>query len=280
MEVNAIVLENEKLRRPKGGLLRQIGFLAIYVKTNLLINLEYRAAFFSKIFSMIFNDLIWMFFWWIFFTRFPQTAGYNVRDTLTLWVLAALAIGWSQVIFGNSARIGRLVAMGELDYYLAVPKNVLFHLCISYMDVMAFGDLVFALVAFGVLYRPDPLTFGLMLVLGFFGGLVLLSFTIIAQSLVFFLGNSQGLADQIMFSIITFSTYPEHLFKGVVRAVLYTLIPAAFVSYLPVTLLHQFSWPLFGLLVAVAVVFVALAFGVFYWGLRRYESGNLLQMRS
>ncbi len=271
---------SSQLRYPNGGLRRQLVFLANYFKTNLLINLEYRVAFISKVVGMLVNDFIWLFFWFVFFSRFPSASGYSLRDTLTLWVVTALGIGLSDAVFGNSIHIGSIVATGGLDYYLAVPKNVLFHLCISSMNVSAWGDIIFALAAFGILYQPDPLLLLVVLTVSFLCAVVFNSFCIIAQSLVFFLGNSEALANQIMFAIVTFSTYPDSLFKGGVKLLLYTLIPAAWASYVPVALVRHFDLGLFGLLLLATAVIVGLAIGIFYAGLRRYESGNLIQMRS
>ena len=79
--------------------------------------------------------------------------------------------------------------------------------------------------------------------------------------------------------MVTFSTYPATLFEGAVKLLLYTLIPAAFVGYLPVEALRSFS-PL-DAAYAVGGAFAVLAVGVlaFYHGLGRYESGNLMEMR-
>ena len=72
----------------------------------------------------------------------------------------------------------------------------------------------------------------------------------------------------------SFSIYPRPLFAGFLKIVLFTLIPAGFIGYLPVELLRDFEWT--GLLSAVlgAVGYAALALAVFAVGLRRYESGN------
>jgi ABC-2 type transport system permease protein len=268
------------LRYPQGGLKRHLGFIWHYFKTNLQIGLEYRAAFISKAFGMLLNDVIWLVYWWVFFTRFPQASGYGVREALTLWVFSAFSVGWSFAIFGNLVKLATVISSGGLDYYLALPKNVLLHVLISRMDIEAWGDLTFALFTFWLLYQPGPDYILLLLVLGFLSGLVFASFVLIAQSLAFFLGNTQSLSDQLCFALITFSNYPSHLFRGLVKAAVFTVIPAAFVSYVPVELLREFRWELFGLLALIACGFVGLAVGIFYLGLRRYESGNLFQMRS
>jgi ABC-2 type transport system permease protein len=268
------------LRYPQGGLRRGLVFIGVYFKANLRMRLEYRASFISKAAGMVLNDTMWVFFWWIFFTRFPQASGYGVREALTLWLIAALGIGWSLAVFGNATNLASLIARGELDFYLAVPKNVLLHVLISKMDVTAWGELTFAFGFFAVLYRPDPLLGLLLLGLGFLSGLVMVSFIVIAHSLAFFLGNSASLSEQITFALLTFSTYPSHLFRGVVKALLYTVIPAAFMTYIPAELMRSFQPELLAGLVLGTATIVAVATGIFYLGLRHYESGNLVQMRS
>ena len=81
-------------------------------------------------------------------------------------------------------------------------------------------------------------------------------------------------------ALTTFSTYPMNIFTGVVRLLLFTVVPAGFVSFVPLQLLQQFSWPLLGGMVGFTVLFVAVAVGMFQLGLKRYESGNLLGMQN
>src|ERR1041385_2496030 len=117
-------------------------FIGDYVRANLLVALEYRVSFFSQIFSMIINDSMWVTFWWIYFTRFQVLGGgWHVEDVLALWALAAVAIGAIAGLFGNMLYIAEIVSQGKLDYYLALPKNVLLHVLVSRMDVTAWGDL-------------------------------------------------------------------------------------------------------------------------------------------
>jgi len=105
------------------------------------------------------------------------------------------------------------------------------------------------------------------------------SYAIIVNSLAFWLGNASGLTSQLQSSLILFSTYPSQLFSGYVRLLLFTAIPAGFLAYIPVQLLREWSWTLAGELAAVSAASLLAATAVFYVGLRRYESGNLLAMR-
>ena len=79
--------------------------------------------------------------------------------------------------------------------------------------------------------------------------------------------------------MISFATYPGGIFKGIVRVILYTFIPVGFVTFLPVELLLNFDLKLMLILVAVSILFITLATFMFYRGLRRYSSSNLMIAR-
>jgi ABC-2 type transport system permease protein len=102
---------------------------------------------------------------------------------------------------------------------------------------------------------------------------------VLVGSLAFWMGSADNLAAQAVNALITFSLYPVEIFPGVVRILLYTLIPAAFVGSMPAGLLSDFDWGRLATLVAVTAGIVVVARGVFHWGLRRYESGNLVTVR-
>ncbi|MBV9614737.1 MAG: ABC-2 family transporter protein, partial [Ktedonobacteraceae bacterium] len=84
---------------------------------------------------------------------------------------------------------------------------------------------------------------------------------------------------QMYGALVSFSTYPMSIFNGAVRVLLFTLIPAGFVSFVPLQLLHQFTWPLMSLMTGATALIILAAIGAFELGLRRYESGNLLGMQ-
>ena len=77
-----------------------------------------------------------------------------------------------------------------------------------------------------------------------------------------------------------FSTYPTTLFSGMVRVLLFTALPAGFIAYVPVRFLREWQLWQLAVLLGAAGFFTLLAGLVFQLGLRRYESGNLVAMRS
>jgi ABC-2 type transport system permease protein len=248
---------------------------------NLLAALEYRAAFFSQVVGMIINDAMWVTFWWIYFTRFDVlSGGWRVQDVLALWAIVAVAFGLCAGIFGNCIALAEIISKGKLDYYLALPKNVLLHVLVSRMDTTAWGDLVFGVGLFLVVLQPSPGQVALFLYLSLCAAVLLLGFNILWQSLAFWLGNAEGLGTQMWQALLSFATYPPALFSGMVKALLFTLLPAAFLSHIPVEMLRDPN--LATLLVEAAVAFgvLLLSILVFYRGLRRYESGNMVVART
>jgi ABC-2 type transport system permease protein len=127
--------------------------------------------------------------------------------------------------------------------------------------------------------HPDLPHFLLFTLFTVSAAVLFVGFFIFSGSLSFFIGNAENVAEQWRNSLITFSTYPSTLFDGGVKLLLYTLVPAGFVSYLPVQALHTMSWQIsaFALSGSLTTLWAGVAF--FHLGLRRYESGSLMDMR-
>lgn len=257
---------------------RQWRFVLEQLRVNMLSAMEYRVSFLMQVFFMMLNDVLLLFFWWVLFQRFDQVAGWRQDDIFLLYAIGAGAFGLAFAVFGNATRLSSLIADGQLDYYLALPKDVWLNVLISRSSASTVGD-----VLFGVTLCVLLLGFSASLLMALFfmclAALVYVSFVTIVHSLSFYIGNAEQIATVMTDSVLSFGLYPISLYSISVRVVLYTVIPAAFLSYVPVTLVRSFSWPLFAALCFAAVFGVWLSRRVFYAGLKRYESGNLVAPR-
>jgi len=262
--------------RPLAGVLSLIW---AYARLNASMMMEYRASFVSQVIGMFVNDGLWLVFWALYFARFPVVRGWQQHDVFMLWAVVTLAYGLAMGLFGNALRLAYLIMQGQLDYYLVMPKDVLVHALLGRMYFTAWGDVLFGFLVFGIFGHPTPARLAVFFTASVLSGLIMLSFAVLAHSLAFFLGSSQALSNQVMNALIHFSTYPTSLFQGVTKIILYTVIPAAFVSGLPVSLLRQFSWKMLGILAGAALVTAVLAYWVFRAGLSRYTSGNLVNLQ-
>ncbi len=93
-------------------------------------------------------------------------------------------------------------------------------------------------------------------------------------SLGFWVTPASALSRQLWELLVTFTLYPDSLFGGPLRLVLFTVLPAGILGFWPVRLLREPSlMHAAGLVVAVGL-YTALAVTVFHRGLRRYASGS------
>ena len=183
----------------------------------------------------------------------------------------------SKNLFGNTTALAGIIAKGQLDYYLSLPRPVLLHVISSSSVTSGLGDFTYGILSFLAARQ-----FNASAVLRFTCGvivstIVFVSFLVFVQSLAFWLGNAELLGQQAVNAVITFSLYPINLFDGTAKLLLFTVIPAAFVGAVPAELIVTFSWERFALLLAAAAALLILAVFTFYRGLRRYESGSAIQ---
>ena len=260
-------------------ILNWLSLAAAYVRLNLRSHLEYRGAFFSQVIAMIINDSIWLIFWSLFFMRFPVLHGWDMKDIVTLWGVSASGYGLAAALCGNALNLPTLVLRGQLDAWLLYPRALLPHLVLGKMSATSWGDAIFGYVVYLAFVRPDLEHFLLFALFTVTAAILFLGIFVISGSLSFFVGNAESIAEQWRFAVATFSTYPSSLFHGGVKLVLYTLIPAGFIAYLPVEALKSSSVVLTVYTIAGALSMVAVGVLTFYVGLKRYESGNLMDLK-
>lgn len=257
----------------------ELTFLRTLAEVNLASAMEYRASFISQAVGMLINNSIYFVFWLIFFEQFGSVRGYQMEEIFMLFAIVTLGYGLAFLFAGNTLHhLAYLIAQGRLDYYLVFPRNLLLHVVFSRMTVSTIGDITFGVMAYLFTGRFHPLEIALYLLSVLLVALILLAYSIIAGSLAFYMGNAQQASMVMGNAMLTFSLYPNALFSGGARLLLYTLIPAGFVGAVPVQIVQGRDGLLLLGLLGVAVVLWAVAIAVFYLGLRRYESGSALNV--
>ncbi len=256
-----------------------LGFVGAYVALNLSAAMEYRAAFVSQVIGMALNDAMMIFFWWLFFRQFPTLGGWTLTDVLRLWGVVAMGYGLGSAVFGQCLRLSTVIATGQLDYYLALPKDVLLHTLVSRMNTSAWGDVVFGLVAFAAAGDLTPLSVLLFAVFSVSGCAIFVAYHVLVGSAAFWIGNSEAFSSQASGALINLSTYPGSIFRGWIKLVTLFLIPAAMLGHVPVELIRRFDPVAFAAVIAFSFAISVVSVTVFRIGLRRYESGSLVALR-
>ncbi len=256
------------------NLLRHLTVFREYITITFKTALAYRVSFIARALAMVINDILWVFFWWIFFNRFPVIQGWEMRDLMVLYAIVMLSFGLASFFFHHRNKLPQLIAEGKLDFYLTLPTEELFHILISKSSAFAVGDIVFGIVlaAFALRLEQWPL----FLFLAIISTSVWVSFGVLTGSLAFYWGNAEETSRSLFNALTSLSSYPFPMYTGAVRIILLTIIPAGFISGIPVEVIREFNVTWFLIIILFAVFFFGLAILVFKRGLRRYESGNMM----
>lgn len=230
-----------------------------------------RRAFWTQVTVMITNDIAWVLFWTLFFREVPTVRGWDRSDVLLLLAMVTTSAGLVLALLSNSRRIGQLIADGGIDAVLALPVAPLPYLLVRRVEPVNFGDLVFGLVLFALSGPPSLQRTGVYLVGAGAGALVFVGFLVMIGSLAFFAGRGE-VGDLGFQAMILLAQYPTDMFGAATKFVLYTAVPAAFVSAVPARLIGDFSWGAAGMLGLAAAAFAVGGWTAFTLGLRRYTS--------
>jgi ABC-2 type transport system permease protein len=234
-----------------------------------------RRSFWVQVTAMILNDLVWVVFWVLFFHRVGEVRGWHTDQVLLLFSILASVTGISMGLLANARRLGQLVAEGQLDAVLTLPVDPLAYLLVRRVDTALLGDLVFGPVLFVTAAHPTPSRAALFVLAALTGSVVFVSFVVALGSLTLVIGGRGEQADLGFQALLILASYPLDVFGGVTKLLMFTVIPAAFITGVPVHLIDGFSLGTLGALVGAAVVAAAIARASFRAGLRRYRSGSL-----
>ena len=250
----------------------------ITVKYALMREMLNKVTFLTNIIFMILNNACMIVQWIILFFLKDNFGGYTFKQVLLLWALASATYGFSHFFFKNAYSLSDTIMNGKLDDYLVQPKNVLLSAITSDVETSAIGDMLYGLILMFI-YGFSLKTFSLFILFMISGGIMLTSIAIMLSSLSFWFTKSDVIADTINRMMVQFVTYPEGIFNGITKMLLFTLVPVGFINYIPVQIITTFNFKLMLAVVGVVLVTGILACFVFYKGLKRYSSSNLMSAR-
>jgi len=265
-----------KLKVIAGEILKHLRLIRLYFKYNLQAAMEYRVSFITQAIGMALNNAFFIFFWWVIFTKVSSIGGYGFREVMVIWALAASTFGFLHIFFGNVRQLTRMIINGELDTYLLQPKNVYVNVHCSRMTVSAWGDFIYGYILIIIVYGLDPLKLLLFTLFTAAGGLLSGAVMASADTLTFYIGDASAVTRLVTEFLINFTLYPDSIFRREVKWLMYSLLPAGFIVFMPFRLMTAFSW--YGLLALLGIdtVYITLGYLFFKRGLKRYESGNLI----
>lgn len=256
----------------------QLRVCLLAVKYNIMREMLNKVTFLTNIGFMILNNATFILQWVILFHLKKDIGGYTMREVMLLWGLAASTFGLSRILFARAFSLPELIISGKLDSYLVQPKNVLLSVITSATDSSAIGDLLYGLILLcAFCFSLQRLL--LFLLFTVTGAMTLTGFALLLGSLSFWFVRADGFSYHMVNSSISFATYPDGIFHGAARFLLYQILPVGMVIYRPVHIMVEFDPASLLRVLSYAVLICGLAAFVFYRGLRRYASSSLMEAR-
>lgn len=257
-----------------------IKFIILSIKYNLKSALEYKKSFLIQVIFMIINNLFFLVYWIVVFSlNNGNLNGIVFRDVLFLWALPNGAWGMANFLFGGLREIDKLIITGGLDTYLLQPKNLIISIAISKCRFSSFGDLIFGVVM-GIIVAESFFEFLGIIFFMILGAIVMMGCFIIVRSLAIWLGDMENISSVYENSLlITLSTYPFTIFGNFMKLIMFTIVPTAYISHLPIEIMKDFDFKLLALVIGVSIFIFGFAVFFFYSVLKRYESGNNIAMK-
>ena len=256
----------------------QIKVCLLAIKYALIREMLNKVNFITNILFMILNNASFIVQWIVLYSLKDNIGGYTLNNVLLLWALASSSYGISHFFFKKAYSLSDTINTGKLDAYLVQPKNVLISSITSDVETSAIGDMLYGLILV-IFLRPNIKMFLLFILFSIVGGISLTAISVISNSLSFWFQKSDLLADRINSLMTNFATYPEGIFKGITKILLYTIIPVGIVNYIPIQVMNDFNINLLLVCIIVSVILVLLSFVIFYKGLKRYSSSSLMISR-
>ena len=257
---------------------RELKLILLSVKYNIAKEMTNKVTFLTNIIFMILNNASFIVQWLIFYSIKDNIGGYHLNDVILLWGIASGTYAICFIFFGGCFHLPNLIMDGKIDAYLIQPKNTLLSILSSKSKISAIGDLIYAYIMLFI-YGFSIKSFLLFTLFIITGGIIITAMGIIFGSLAFYITKADTVSNSIMSMILSFDTYPDGIFKGVVKILFYTIIPIGFIAYLPLNIIKSFNIISFIIIMLVTILITLLAFIIFYKGLKRYSSSNLMSAR-
>jgi ABC-2 type transport system permease protein len=235
-----------------------------------------------QVIGMMINNCAFIVVWYLFFQIFTSVNGWGFKEMIGINGFVALVYGIVFTLGNGIRKISKNVTYGQLDKYLALPKDPLLSIILSDAHISAIGDLFFGIISLIIYYAMSNFNLAQVLILPLlviFSIMIFVGFIITAQSVVFWIPNSEELSDTLFEFMLGPSLYPNSSFTGIVRIFFSFFVPALFISGIPINIILSLNLFQLLLMFGVGLAWLFVSVKIFNLGLKRYESGNLVGMR-
>lgn len=209
---------------------------------HLRTHLEYEADFWIGVVGVALTHGAGLVFVWTVFQRVPKVAGWTLWEIAFLYALAIVPRGLVELLADGQWRLRALVNRGEFDRLLVRPVSPALQLVTQMSSIHGFGSVLLGAVVLARALDHLDLAWGPgqwgFLALSIAGGATLIASVNFATNCVAFWDPSANSAFPFLVQqSLEFAKFPVSLYGRLIQALLTWVLPFAFVSYYPGTVL-------------------------------------------
>lgn len=243
--------------------------------------MQSKADFLMGLFGFFFTQIVGIAFLYLVFRQIPSLQGWTLDQLIFIYGFAQIPRGLDHLFTDNIWLVAwRLVVNGDFDRYMLRPMNIFFQVIAEKLQPDALGELLVGTILVvrslmkGIVI-VDAVHILLFIVSVCAGAVIYTSIKLFFAALAFWLKIS-GPFLQMAYQMADFAKYPTEIYAKVIRFLITWVIPFAFVAYLPASffLKPETSAGIILIECMIAAVFWCIAYAVFNFGTKRYESAG------
>lgn len=251
-----------------------IKYLSIYIKSIM----QYKTSFFFTTLGQFLTSFSVFLGIYFMFHRFNSVEGFTYSEVLICFSVVLIAFSLAELFFRGFDTFSGIISNGEFDRIMLRPRNVMFQVLASKVEITRIGRLlqaivvlIYAILNCGVIWTIDKI---LTLIVMISGGTILFSgLFIIYASICFF--TIEGLEFMNIFTDggREYGKYPMSIYGDAVLKFFTYVIPLACVQYYPfMYLIGRTKNPLYALTPLVSFIFLIPC--IIFWkiGVKHYKS--------
>ena len=249
-----------------------------YFRVSFLRQMEYKLNFILLCIAVAPIHLVELVFSWAVVQHFGNIENWSFENIAFLYALFLTSYSIAQVFFRQFRYLDDMVIHGRLDIYLLRPKNIIFTLIFSELNVMeVFSQLtpsvVILLYIYLKYYRAGNIISALVLIQALIGGTMIISCIFILIGLTSFWTYRIGGIEEVFFTFKSYMNYPIAIYGREIQVFLSTVLPLAFINYYPVAYIAGYEKGILSFMtLPVGIVMCMITFVVWKCAIRRYAS--------
>ncbi len=260
---------------------RYLRLYRVLVTQFFKVIMQSKVDFLMGLMGFFLTQIMGIAFLYLVFEQIPSLQGWTLDQLIFIYGFAQIPRGIDHLLTDNIWLVAwRLVINGDFDRYMLRPMNIFFQVIAEKLQPDALGELlvgtilVVSSISKGIVV-VDALHILLFIVSVFAGALIYTSIKLFFASIAFWVKIS-GPFLQVAYEMADFAKYPTEIYNKAIRFIITWVIPFAFVAYLPASFFLNggASAAVIGIECIIAVAFWCIAYALFSYGTRVYESAG------